>query len=79
MMPYIIGKDKVTGEILAGNSTSDQFFLRGPQSEEKTIRDLVQLANLHAHMQPIGTNEVSRSYESPDEDKPLLPPWHKEE
>lgn len=49
MMPYIVGKDPETGELLVGDRREQTFFLRGSATEERAIRDLVQLANEKHH------------------------------
>jgi hypothetical protein len=48
VMPYIVGQDPETDEIIVGDSRTHTFFLRGPSSAERTIRDLVQAANMYA-------------------------------
>ena len=51
MMPYVIGQDPETGEILVGDTRQHEMFLRGPASAETQIRDLVQAANQWCHTQ----------------------------
>lgn len=45
MMPYIIGRDPETNEILVGNRRDSDTFLRGSADSEAQIRDLVEAAN----------------------------------
>ena len=55
MMPYIVGKDAETGELLVGDKRSSSFFLRGQPECENEIRNLVQAANQWLHeKQPSG-------------------------
>jgi len=49
MMPYIVGQDPETNEILVGDRRNNTLFLRGPSSAETQIRDLVQAANQWCH------------------------------
>jgi hypothetical protein len=48
-MPYIVGRDPETHELMIGDSRTHGFFLRGPASEEQAIRNLVQAANERIH------------------------------
>ena len=49
MMPYIVGQDPETNEILIGDRRNNMLFLRGPVLAETQIRDLVQAANQWCH------------------------------
>ena len=49
MMPYIVGRDPETNEVMVGDRRTHGFFLRGPAMEETAIRNLVQAANEWVH------------------------------
>ena len=51
MMPYIIGRDPSTSEIIVGDVGDNTFFLRGGVDELERIRDLVSAANCWKHDQ----------------------------
>ncbi len=49
MMPYIVGRDPNTNEIIVGDHRRNVFFLRGSSDEEQAIRNLAQAANGRIH------------------------------
>jgi len=57
MMPYIVGRDPETNEVIVGDSRSHVFFLRGPSSEEDSVIALVEAANMWAHKHGVPKRE----------------------
>jgi len=53
MMPFVVGEDPETKEIIVGDTRRNVFFLRGPRSELNAIRDFVQAANERIHIEPV--------------------------
>ena len=62
MMPYMIGQDPETNEIIVCDARTQVFFLRGPATETSAIRDLVQAANEHVHNSTIMIDLIRRAY-----------------
>lgn len=59
MMPYLVGLDPDTNEIIVGDRRTNEFFLRGARSSEREIRDLIQAANQRIHAAIPSTEEVT--------------------
>jgi len=58
MMPYIVGKDPETGEVIIGDIRGHEFFLRGSSMAEEKIRQLVYAANMWNHIEfPLDQNQ----------------------
>jgi len=53
MMPFVVGEDTETQEIIVGDTRRNVFFLRGPMSEQNAIHEFVQAANERIHNEPV--------------------------
>ena len=60
MMPYMVGRDPETNEIMVGDRRTHVFFLRGPANEERATRDLVQAANENLHRDGMAADAAER-------------------
>lgn len=57
MMPWLIGKDPETNELLVVDNRSDSIFLRGSQDSYDLIVELVNYANRKYHSETTGQRQ----------------------